>query len=89
MNDHDLTPDIRDAAVFARKMGVKDANIVFLTESMHRKVCLDVGEPYLIDVRGRLVLGSFTFIVREGLDKAIVLQPHMIPSTFPDMGSVI
>ena len=67
--------DIIDCVKFARSMGVYDGTCVVLTEFMLRAVCKDAGLEYLPDDQGRMNVGTFTFYLREGLDKALVVSP--------------
>ena len=82
MNDRTINEDIKDAIRFAQSMGVTDSNWVFLTAEMLQAVCDEVDKPVVLDELGRMQLGNYTFVVREGLEKALVLQPHTIPASF-------
>ena len=74
-----LNQDIKDVIMFARSMGIHDATCVILTTDMLKEVCKDAGIKYNTDHKGRMVVGRFTFYVRNNVDKAVVVRPSQLP----------
>ena len=74
-----INADIKDAIRFAQAMGVKDAIFVFLTPAMLQEVCKDAGIAYAPNAVRRMHVGRYTFIERDGLEKALVLQTDQLP----------